>query len=76
MVLFIEGSRGWLAGLNELPSLALGLAIVVSLAGAVYSASLVVLWLVSGRPDGPEAKAIALLSRYLRKFSGSYTNPF
>src|SRR5205807_9082201 len=65
--LLIEHSRGWLASLNAPLSLALGLAITVTLAGVVYSVSLFLLWLLAGRPDGPEAKAGALLSKYWRK---------
>ena len=65
--LLIEYSRGWLASLNGPLSLALGLAITVTLAAVVYSVSLFLLWLLAGRPDGPEAKAGALLSKYWRK---------
>jgi O-antigen/teichoic acid export membrane protein len=67
MALFIECFRGWLANLNDLLSLALGLAVVVSMAGTLYTGSLFVLWLLAGSPDGLEAKTSALLSKYSRK---------
>ncbi len=71
IALLIEYCRGWLVSLNTPLSLALGLAVVVSLAGAVYFVSVFVLWVLAGRPAGPEAKAIALLSTYSSKVFGS-----
>jgi O-antigen/teichoic acid export membrane protein len=68
MALLIGCFRGWLASLDRPLSLALGLVVVVSLGGAVYSALVFLLWFFSGCPGGPEEKASALLSKYSNKF--------
>jgi O-antigen/teichoic acid export membrane protein len=67
MAVVIRLSEGWLAGLQGWAPLALGLTIVVGLAAAVYSASLFLLWHITGRPDGLETKAVILFGRYSRK---------
>lgn len=69
MALTIGLSEGWLSALDGPALLALGLTVVVGLAAGVYSATLFLLWHISGRPQGLEEKVAALIIRYSRKLT-------
>jgi PST family polysaccharide transporter len=75
MALFLGITERWLAGLQGLVALALGLTAVVGLAAMVYAGSLLLLWHISGRPEGPEAKALAILTQYSGKISVQPSQP-
>ena len=59
------GAMLWLAGLGWQNVGVPAMAIAVPLGAAVYGAVLASLWLICGRPVGPEADLFALLSRRL-----------
>jgi PST family polysaccharide transporter len=67
MALAIGLSEGWLSALKGSAALAFGLAVVIGLAAGTYSATLFLLWHISGRPQGPEEKVAALVIRFARK---------
>ena len=55
----------WSAGLGWSDSSVLKLAVAVPLGAIAYAAALFALWLLAGRPDGPEKDLLALVSRRL-----------
>jgi PST family polysaccharide transporter len=63
MAMLINYLKEWLASRSDPISLALALAFVVTVSAAAYCTVLLVLWLLAGKPDGPESKAMALLNK-------------
>jgi PST family polysaccharide transporter len=72
MALAIWPLQSWLAAMQGILPLILGLTVVVSLGATVYFGSLFLLWRLVNRPDGFEAKVANLLSTYLHEIRSQF----
>ncbi|WP_169053448.1 lipopolysaccharide biosynthesis protein [Alteraurantiacibacter aquimixticola] len=68
MVAAVLLARGmWTHG-TETSDLVLDLALSIPLGATAYMGSLIILWAISGYPDGPEREAMSVLAAYRDKF--------
>lgn len=58
---------GWTAWSGDSQALGIKLAETIALGAVVYAASLIVLWLASGRPEGGETDAWLMVNRILKR---------
>jgi hypothetical protein len=63
----VQTGFGWTPATGGPAELAVQLAEAVALGGVVYVGVLLLAWLASGRPQGAEADAIAMLARLRRR---------
>ena len=69
MALAIMPCHDWLSAIKGYGPLVIGLAVVVGVAAFVYASSLLVLWRLSGSPDGFESKVVGLLRSQSKRIS-------
>jgi hypothetical protein len=51
-------------------SLATGVAAIVAIGATVYVFSMVALWLIAGRPNGPESDIVGMISNLAMRLQG------